>query len=172
MFFQSENTPIRLCAADISNPFIMKENEPTSTPLRAGQASAEARLAGLLATFNDLPRTVQALMTRAGVTIPAELRSTAGFMRFIEQNLDQTAVDAICEPDRDPLDVFAAVRGCLSSRSAEALAIHLFTKELLRLITLAAATQHLASTRKHREPDREKQVLLTYRRYMSRRAQS
>jgi hypothetical protein len=125
----------------------------------------------LHADLAQLPCTVQRMMRERGVTTPEALRSTAAFMRSIEQNLDASVLESISDPHADILQVLRAVQGSLTTRSAEALAIHLYTKELLRLMTVAAARQQLA-VRKRREPNREKQILLTTRRYFSRRARS
>lgn len=108
------------------------------------------------------------MMERLGVKPPKELRSTGAFRQFLEQNLDPTALKEVSEPQADPLVVMGVVQDHLSSRSAEALAVHLYSKELLRLITIAAARQ-IAAARSRREPDRQKQLLLTVRRYASRR---
>jgi hypothetical protein len=90
---------------------------------------------------------VQNMMEERGVSTPTELRTTEAFMRFIEQRLDPTTLKAVADPQGDLLGVLSVVRNSLSSRSAEALAIHLYTKELLRLVRVAAARQHIASAR-------------------------
>lgn len=112
------------------------------------------------------------MMKELGVTTPQELRSTADFMRFIEQNLNPAVLSAVSDAQSDPLSIMSAIRGCLSTRSAEALAVHLYTRELLRLITIAAAHQHRALGRTPRRPDRQKQVLLTFKRHLALRARS
>jgi hypothetical protein len=106
-----------------------------------------ASSSALLASFDALPTTVQKMMEERGIQTPIELRCTAAFMRFIEQNLDPATLRKVADPKGDFPGVLSAVQGSLRSRSAEAMAIHLYTKELLRLLSVAAARQHLAAAR-------------------------
>jgi hypothetical protein len=87
------------------------------------------------------------MMEQRGVITPKELRSSEAFIRFLEQNLDPAVLRTVADPPSDLLKALPAVQGHLKSRSAEALAVHLYTKELLRLISVAAARQHLAAAR-------------------------
>lgn len=117
-----------------------------SIPPHSQRPSASSSVA-LLASFDALPTTVQKMMEESGVRTPIELRCTAAFMRFIEQNLDPSTLRKVADPKGDFPGVLSAVQGSLRSRSAEAMAIHLYTKELLRLLSVAAARQHLAAAR-------------------------
>lgn len=90
---------------------------------------------------------MQKMMEQRGVRTPAELESNAAFMRFCEANLDSATLQAVSDPRGDPRHVLDAVRAHLNSRSAEALALHLYSKELLRLVSVAAARQHLPAAR-------------------------
>ncbi len=119
-----------------------KAGSPPMRSLSPGEISS-----GLRARFEELPGNVLKMMEERGVTTPTELRSSDAFMRFLEQNLHPNTLRAVADPHRDLLRALSAVRSDLSSRSAEALAIHLYTKELLRLVSVAAARQHLAAAR-------------------------
>jgi hypothetical protein len=115
---------------------------PPSRNLRPSAASSQ-----LLARFAQLPTTVQSMMEQQGVLPPTELRTSAAFMSFLEQTLDPVTLKVLSDPQQDLLEGLSAVQRHLKARSAEALALHLYTKELLRLISVAAARQHLAVAR-------------------------
>jgi hypothetical protein len=125
----------------------MKHQPPmTRSPPRI-YARSSATTSALLASLGDLPRTVQKMMEERGVTAPEELRSTEAFVRFLEQSVHPSTLSAVTDPQGGLRGVLSIVRGDLSSRSAQSLAVHLYTKELLRLVSIAAAREHLAEAR-------------------------
>jgi hypothetical protein len=125
----------------------MKHDEPTTRSPPACSPGPCATSSRLLACFAELPSTVKKLMEQRGVTTPEKLRTSAAFMHLLEQSLDPGALKAVTTPSGDSIKVLNAVQGHLRSLSAEALAVHLYTKELLRLLSVAAARQYIAAAR-------------------------
>lgn len=125
----------------------MNHKEPKSRSPPVCNARPCAISSELLASFNNLPTTVQKMMEQRGVLTPTELRTSAVFTRSLEQNLDPVALRTVTDQPRDLRRGLNVVRGHLRSRSAEGLAIHLYTNVLPRLIGIAAARQHLEAVR-------------------------
>lgn len=125
----------------------MNQSKPTTPSPPASRASPCPISTGLLASFTELPATVQKMMEQRGVMTPKELRTSVAFTRFLEKSFDPATLRAVTNPQGDLLAGLNVVQSHLRSRSAEALAIHLYTKELLRLISVAAARKHLAAAR-------------------------
>jgi hypothetical protein len=147
MFSVAENATVRLHEADTTKQPTMNHHKPTIRPHLARAPTASAASNGMVTHFSALPTIVQNMMAARGVPTPEGLRDTDAFMRFLERSLEPNTLQALRQPQDDLRQVLSAVKGDLSTRSAEALALHLYTKELLRLLGVAAARQYLEEAR-------------------------
>lgn len=99
--------------------------------------------------FLQLPKVVEQILHQHGLATPIPRLDDAWYTQILDSGIDAVTLTAITQPSSSPYDAFELVRDCLNKRSAEALALHIYICELLKLCEITVARQTIEQRGRH-----------------------